>query len=159
MEFEENKTAKPSLMKCPYCGDIIPPLSKVCPSCGQIVEDAGDENDAKKMMSDIDEVCVKYANASIRFYDYILLLIPIIYLIWVIVAIVKITKSNKLYNLFQSLSSKAKTLYGENHKFRSYLSSKTTEIEEMRRKNKKSQIIIYVLIFVDVLLLCVSLIN
>ncbi|MBR7031530.1 MAG: zinc ribbon domain-containing protein [Prevotella sp.] len=156
MEFEESKVSKPTIKKCPYCGELLPPLSKVCPSCGQIVEDSGGD-DVTTMMSEIDTVCAKFANSSIRIYDYILLLIPIVYLIWVIVVIMKIIKSNKLYNAFISLSSKARTLYGANHKFHSYLNSKTTEVEEQKRKNKVSHIIIYVLIFIDILLLCISL--
>lgn len=156
MEFEESKVSKPTIKKCPYCGELLPPLSKVCPSCGQIVEDS-EGGDVTTMMSEIDTVCAKFANSSIRIYDYILLLIPIVYIIWVIVVIMKIIKSNKLYNAFLSLSSKAKTLYGASHKFNSYLNSKTTEVEEQKRKNKVSHIIIYVLIFLDILLLCISL--
>ena len=156
MEIEESKVSKPSIKKCPYCGEILPPLSKVCPSCGQIVDDS-EGDDVTTMMSEIDTVCARFANSSIKIYDYILLLIPIVYLIWVIVVITKIIKSNKLYNKFQSLSSKAKTLYGANHKFHSYIESKTTEVEELKRKSKVSHIIIYILIFVDILLLCISL--
>lgn len=142
MELEERKAAKPSIKKCPYCGELLPPLTKVCPNCGQIVEDSeGDEN-VTTMMSEIDNVCAKFANSSIRFYDYILLLIPIVYLIWVIVVIMKIVKSNKLYNTFQSLSNKAKTQYGANHRFHSYIDSKTTEVEEQKRKSKITHIII-----------------
>lgn len=159
MEIEESKVSKPSIKKCPYCGELLPPLTKVCPSCGQIVEDSEGNEDATTMMAEIDNVCTKYANTSIRLYDYILLLIPLVYLVWVIVVIVKIIKSNKLYNKFLSLKSKAQTLYGANHRFRSYLDSKTTEIERLKQKNKVSHIVIYVLIFIDVLLLCVSLMN
>lgn len=159
MGAEELGTAKPSINKCPYCGEILPPLTKVCPSCGQIVEESDGDYNVNSMMSEIDEVCKKYANATIKFYDYILLLIPVVYLIWIIVVITKILRSNKLYNTFVALSSKAKAQYGANHNFRSYLSSKTTEIEEMKRKNKTSQIILYVFLFIDIALLCVSLMN
>lgn len=159
MEIEESKTYRSTIKKCPYCGESLPTLSRVCPSCGQIVEDSDGDDNATTMMSDLDEICKKYANSSIRIYDYILLLIPVIYLIWIVVVIMKIIKSNRLYNSFLSQSSKAKTQYGDNHKFRSYLSSKTTEIEEMKRKNKTSQIVLYVLLFIDVALLCVSLMN
>ena len=109
------------------------------------------------MMSQIDDVCAKYSGTSIRFYDYILLLIPVVYIVWVFVVIMKIVKSNRLYNDFFSLSAKAQTLYGDNHRFRTYLSSKTTEVERLKSKNKTSHIIIYVLLFVDVVLLSVSL--
>lgn len=159
MEFEDSKISKPSINKCPYCGELLPPLSKVCPSCGQIVEDPDGESNATTMMSEIDDICKKYSNTSIHLYDYILLLIPIIYLVWVVIVILKIIKSNKLYNAFITQSGKVKTLYGDNNKFRSYLSSKTTEIEEIKRKSKTSHIIIYVLMFIDVILLCISLMS
>jgi hypothetical protein len=159
MEVEESKVSKPSIKKCPYCGELLPPLTKVCPSCGQIVEDSEGDEDVTTMMSDIDSVCARYANTSIRFYDYILLLIPLVYLVWVVVVIMKIVKSNKLYNAFLSLKSKAQTLYGANHRFRSYLESKTTEVEQLKRKCKVSHMIIYAVIIIDVLLLCVSLMN
>ena len=48
--------------KCPYCGEILPPLSKVCPSCGQIVDDS-EGDDVTTMMSEIDTVCEKFANS------------------------------------------------------------------------------------------------
>lgn len=156
MEIED-KVSKPTVRKCPFCGELLPPLTNVCPSCGQIVEDQNGENDVNSMMSKIDDVCAKYSGTSIRFYDYILLLIPVVYIVWVFVVIMKIVKSNRLYNDFCSLSAKAKTLYGDNHRFRTYLSSKTTEVERMKSKNKTSHIIIYVLLFVDVVLLSVSL--
>lgn len=159
MEVEEGKVSKPSVKKCPYCGELLPPLSKVCPSCGQIVEDPEAEYNATTMMSEIDDICKKYSNTSIHFYDYILLLIPIIYLVWVVVVILKIIKSTKLYNAFTTQSGQAKALYGDNIKFRSYLTSRTTEIEEIKRKSKTSHIIIYVLIFIDVILLCISLMS
>lgn len=111
------------------------------------------------MMSEIDGIYANYSCNSIRIYDYILLLVPIFYLIWAFVVIKKIIKANRLYNDFMTLSSKALTLYGENYRFRNYLTSKTAEIEEIKRKCKKSHIIIYTLLFVDVLLLCISLAN
>lgn len=159
MEIEERKVSKPSIKKCPYCGELLPPLTKVCPSCGQIVEDSEEENDVTSMMSEIDDVSAEYANTSIRFYDYILLLVPLVYLVWLVVVIMKIVKSNKLYNTFISLRSKAQTLYGANHRFRSYLESKTTKVEQLKRKCKVSHMIIYAIIFIDVLLLCISLMN
>ena len=159
MEVEESKVSKPSIKKCPYCGELLPPLSKVCPSCGQIVDDPEAEDNVTTMMSEIDDICKKYSNTSIHIYDYILLLIPIIYLAWGVIVILKIIKSNKLYNAFITQSGKAKALYGDNNKFRSYLTSKTTEIEEIRRKSKTSHIIIYVLMFIDVILLCISLMS
>ena len=91
MEIDESKVSKPSIRKCPYCGELLPPLSKVCPSCGQIVDDSKGD-DVTTMMSEIDTVCAKFENSSIKIYDYILLLIPIVYLIWVIVVITKIIK-------------------------------------------------------------------
>ncbi len=157
METETNTILKPNVRKCPYCGELLPPLTNVCPSCGQIVEDQNGDNDVNSIMSEIDDVCARISGTSIRIYDYILLLIPIIYIVWIIVVFVKIAKSNRLYNDFCSLRAKAQTLYGDNHRFRTYLSSKTTEIESLRSKNKTSHIIIYIIIFVDVLLLCVSL--
>lgn len=157
MDIEEKKTTKQSIKKCPYCGELLPPLTNVCPSCGQIVENQDGESDVGLMMSKIDGVCARYPGTSIRFYDYILLLIPIVYIVWIIVVITKIVKSNHLYNDFCSLSAKAQTLYGGNYNFRTYLSSKTTEIERVKSKNKTSHIIVYILLFVDVLLLCVSL--
>ncbi|MBR3656146.1 MAG: hypothetical protein IKN58_03125 [Prevotella sp.] len=159
MEIEEETVSKPSIKKCPYCGELLPPLSKVCPSCGQIVEDSEGNSNATTMMSEIDEICKKYANTSIRFYDYILLLIPLVYLVWIIVVIMKIVKSNKLFNTFNALCSEARTIYGENHKFRKFLDSKATEIEELKRKGNVSHIIIYVLLFLDVVLLGFSLMS
>ena len=159
MESEESKTSKPSVKKCPYCGELLPPLSKVCPSCGQIIEDPEGESNATTMMSEIDSVCKQYANTSIHFYDYILLLIPIVYLVWVIVVVMKIIKSNKIYNSFYALCGNAKTTYGDNHRFRTYLDSKTKEVEELKRKGKVSHIIIYVLLFIDLILLSVSLMS
>lgn len=159
MDSFEQESVKRTIKKCPFCGELLPPLSKVCPCCGQIVEDSEGGEDVTTMMSELDKVGSKYMNTSIRFYDYILLLIPLVYLVWVVVVIMKIMKSNRLYNDFLSLSSKAKTIYGDNNRFRSYLSSKSTEIEEAKRKNKTSHIILYVLILIDILLLCVSLMN
>ena len=155
----EQESLKRSIKKCPYCGELLPPLTKVCPSCGQIVEDSEGNEDATTIMAEIDKVCAKFANTTIRIYDYILLLIPIVYLVWVIVVIIKIIRSNKLYNKYLSLSSKAKTIYGDNRRFRSYLDSKTTEIERLKQKNKISHIVVYVLIFIDVILLCISLMS
>ena len=153
----EEKVSKTTVRKCPYCGELLPPLTNVCPSCEQIVENQNSESDVNSMMSEIDDVCTRYSGTSIRFYDYILLLIPVVYIVWVFVVIMKIVKSNRLYNDFCSLSAKAQTLYGGNYNFRTYLSSKTTEVERVRSENKTSHIIIYVLLFVDILLLCVSL--
>lgn len=158
--MEENlqtKDSKTTIRKCPYCGEILPPLTKVCPSCGQIVDET--DGDVTSMMTEIDEVCAMYANKSIRIYDFILLLVPIVYLVWVVIVIMKIVKSNKLYNDFNVLSNRAKTLYGSNSKFRSYINTKTAEIEEYKRKNKKSHILVYALIIIDILLLSVSLSN
>lgn len=158
--MEENlqaKNTKASIRKCPYCGEILPPLSKVCPSCGQIVDET--DGDITSMMTEIDEVCATYANKSIRFYDYILLLVPLAYLVWVVIVILKIKKSNKLYNDFFVLSNRAKTLYGANSKFTAYINTKTAEVEENKRKNKVSHVIVYTLIIIDVLLLSVSLSN
>lgn len=157
METEANNTSKPNVRKCPYCGELLPPLTNVCPSCGQIVENQNGDNDVSSIMSEIDDVCARISGTSIRIYDYILLLIPIIYIVWIIVVFVKIAKSNRLYNEFCSLRAKAQTLYGDNHRFRTYLSSKTTEMENLKSKSKTSHIIIYIIIVVDVLLLGVSL--
>lgn len=159
MELEEGKVSRPSIKKCPYCGEILPPLSNVCPSCGQIVEDSEGNSNATTMMSEIDEICKKYANTSIRFYDYVLLLIPLVYLVWIVVVIMKIVNSNKIYNSFNSLCSKARTTYGDNHRFRVFLDSKTSEIEELKRKGNVSHIIVYVLLFMDVVLLGFSLMS
>lgn len=159
MDTEEVKTSKVAIRKCPYCGESLPPLTKVCPSCGQIVEDEEDNSDVTTIMENIDTVCAKFSKAAIRFYDYLLLLIPVVYLVWFIVAIYKIVNSNRLYNDFISLCSKAQTLYGANHQFRNYLSKKTIEVEELKRKNRTSHIILYIIMFVDVLLLAFSLSN
>lgn len=156
MEEQENRTVRPSIKKCPYCGELLPPLTKVCPSCGQIVEDPVGDNNVTTLMSQIDDVCLKYSKISIRVIDYILLLVPIVYLVWLVVVIGKVMKSNRLYSDFLAISGRAKTLYGDNHRFSTYLSSKTTEIEELNRRNKKSHIILYVLIFIDVVCLCFS---
>ena len=158
MEIEE-KVSKPTVRKCPYCGELLPPLTNVCPSCGQIVEDQKGESDVNSMMSQIDDVCAKYSGTSIRFYDYILLLMPVVYIVWVFVVIMKIMKSNRLYNNSRSLIAKAQTLYGDNHRFHTYLSSKTTEVERVRSKSKTSRIIVYILLLVDVLVLSVSFTN
>lgn len=155
----QTKDSKTTIRKCPYCGDIIPPLTNVCPSCGQIVDEIDGGNDVFSMMTEIDDVCVKYANKSIRFYDYILLLVPIVYLVWGVIVIMKIVKANKLYNDFNVLSNRAKTLYGSNSKFCSYINTKTAEVEENKRKNKILHILVYALIIIDVLLLGVSLSN
>jgi len=157
METEANNTSKPNVRKCPYCGELLPPLTNVCPSCGQIVENQNGDNDVNSIMSEIDDVCARFSGASIRIYDYILLFIPIIYIVWIFVVFVKIAKSNRLNNRFLSLRAKAQTLYGDNHRFRTYLSSKTTEMENLRSKSKTSHIIIYIIIVVDVLLLSLSL--
>lgn len=159
MDTEELKTVRPAIKKCPYCGEVLPPLTKVCPSCGQIAEGSNGHNNVASMMRDINDVCKKYANATIKFYDFILLLTPIIYLLWIIGAIIKIVRSNKLYNTFISLSSQAKLQYGANHDFQSYLSSKTTEIEDMKRKNKTLQVAVYILILIDITLISVYLMN
>ena len=90
--MEENlqtKDSKKTIRKCPYCGEILPPMSKVCPSCGQIVDES-DDDDVMSVMEEIEGLCATYANKSIRFYDYILLLVPIIYLVWVVIVILKI---------------------------------------------------------------------
>ena len=157
MEFEDNSQNKATTRKCPFCGELLPPLSKVCPSCGQIVENSEDDTNVTSFMEEIDSVCTKCANSSIRFYDYILLLIPIVYLIWAIIVIMKIVKSNKTYNAFLALRSKAQTLYGANSKFRSYLSGKTIEMEGLKQSNKIPHIIIYIILALDVILLCISL--
>lgn len=159
MDTEEIKSSKVAIRKCPYCGESLPPLTKVCPSCGQIVEEEGGRSDVVTTMENIDTVCAKFSKTAIRFYDYIFLLIPIVYLIWFIVSIIKIIKSNRLYNDFISLSSKAQTLYGGNHEFRNYLSKKTIEVEELKRKNKTAHIILYIIMLVDILLLVFSLSN
>ena len=158
MEIEE-KVSKSTVRKCPFCGELLPPLTNVCPSCGQIVENQNGESDVNSMMSQIDDVCAKYSETSIHFYDYILLLIPVVYIVWGFVVIMKIMKSYRLYNDFRSLNAKAQTLYGDNHKFSTYLSSKTTEVEIMKSKNTTSHIIIYVLLFIDIVLLSVSLVS
>jgi len=158
MEIEE-KVSKSTVRKCPFCGELLPPLTNVCPSCGQIVENQNGESDVNSMMSQIDDVCAKYSGTSIHFYDYILLLIPVVYIVWGFVVIMKIMKSYRLYNDFRSLNAKAQTLYGDNHKFSTYLSSKTTEVEIMKSKNTTSHIIIYVLLFIDIVLLSVSLVS
>lgn len=157
MELEEKLQAKQTTRKCPFCGELLPPLSKVCPSCGQIVENSEDETDVTSLMEEIDGLCTKYANLAIRIYDYILLLIPIVYLIWVIVVIMKIIKSNRTYNTFMVLRSKAQTMYGDNLKFRSYLSGKVKEMESLKQGNKIPHIIIYVILAIDIFLLCISL--
>ena len=156
---KEGEKKAPSVRKCPYCGDLIPPLTNVCPSCGQIVEDQNGDSDVNTMMANIDRVCNDSSGSSIRVYDYILLLIPIIYLVWVVVVIMKIRKSNRLYDEFHSLCSKAQNLYGDNHKFHEYLTSKTIEMEGQKKKSKTSHMIVYVLLFVDLLLLCGSLVS
>ena len=158
MEIEE-KVSKSTVRKCPFCGELLPPLTNVCPSCGQIVENQNGESDVNSMMSQIDDVCAKYSGTSIHFYDYILLLIPVVYIVWGFVVIMKIMKSYRLYNDFRSLNAKAQTLYGDNHKLSTYLSSKTTEVEIMKSKNTTSHIIIYVLLFIDIVLLSVSLVS
>lgn len=157
METEANKILKPNVRKCPYCGELLSPLTNVCTSCGQIVENQNGENNVNSFMSEFDSLCAKISKTRIHIYDYILLLIPIIYIVWIIVVLMKIIKSNRLYNDFCSLRAKAQTLYGDNHRFRTYLASKTTEIEGLRSKSKTSHIIIYVIIVLDVLLLSVSL--
>lgn len=158
MELEENKS-KSTIRKCPYCGELLPVLSNVCPSCGQIIDNQNGDGDVNSMMTEIDDLCASYSRTTIRLYDYIFLLIPIIYIVWAFVVIKKIMKSNRLYNDFSSIKVKAQTLYGANHRFRSYLGSKTTEVEQLKRKSKVSHMIIYAVIIIDVLLLCVSLMN
>lgn len=157
MDNLEQESLKKTIKKCPFCGEHLPPLSKVCPSCGQIIDDEGEGSDVNTVMSELDGICGSYSNLAIKFYDYILLLIPIVYLIWVVVVIVKIVKSNKRFNEFQVLKSRAQTSYGDNSRFRSYLGSKNTEMEKLRNKNKTSHAIIYVLIILDAILLVFSL--
>lgn len=158
MELEENKL-KSTIRKCPYCGELLPVLSNVCPSCGQIIDNQNGDGDVNSLMTEIDDLCVSYSRTTIRLYDYIFLFIPIIYIVWAFVVVRKIMKSNQLYNDFSSIKTKAQTLYGDNHRFRTYLASKTSEIEGMKGKNKTSHIIIYILLVIDVLLLCISLAN
>ena len=159
MDNLEQESQKRTIKKCPYCGEFLPPLSKVCPSCGQIIEDESDGIDVSTIMSELDETCGSYSKLTIRFYDYILLLIPVVYLIWAIVVIIKIVRSNSKYNDFLVLKSKAQTSYGDNPRFRSYLGNKTTEMERMKSKNKISHAIIYVLIVLDVIFLVFSLMS
>ena len=56
MELEE-KISKPAVRKCPYCGELLPPLTNVCPSCGQIVENQDGESNVNSLKSEIDDVC------------------------------------------------------------------------------------------------------
>lgn len=150
---------KTAIIKCPYCGEVLPPLSKVCPSCNQIVDDQNDVDNVNNMMTEIDTICSIYLNTNIRVYDYIILLIPIVYIVWFFVVFMKIAKSKSLYNDFCSLCSKAQTLYGDNYSFRSYLGHKRSEMQELQKKRRMSHILIYILIFVNILLLGMSLIS
>ena len=145
------------IQKCPICGDFLPPLSKVCPSCGQIIEDEG--SDVSAIMSELEDVCSSYSKLTIRLYDYILLLIPIVYLIWAVVVIVKIARSNSLYSEYLVLNSKAQTSYGENPRFRSYLGNKDIEMNKQRNKNRTSHTIIYALLIIDAILLILNLMS
>ena len=156
-EIQEQESKRRTIKKCPICGEHLLPLSKVCPSCGNIVEDEGAK--VNTVMSELDKICGSYSNLSIRFYDYILLLMPIIYLIWVIIVIVKIVRSNTKYNNFVVLKNKALILYGDNPEFRSYLVHKDTEMEKQRKKNRISHAIIYALIILDAILLVFSLMS
>lgn len=155
--MEEYNDLKVAVIKCPYCGEVLPPLSKVCPSCNQIVDSQNEADNVNNMMTEIDTICSKYLNTNIRVYDYLLLLIPIVYIVWFFVVIMKIMRSKALYNDFCSLSSKAQTLYGDNYSFRSYLGQKRTDMQELMRKSKKSHIIVYIIMSVNILLLVISL--
>ena len=143
--------------KCPICGEHLLPLSRVCPSCGHIVEDEGTK--INTLMSDLDKTCSSYSNLSIKFYDYILLLLPIIYLLWVIIVIIKIVRSNRKFNKYFVLKNQALVLYGDNPEFRSYLVRKESEMEKQRKKNTITHAIIYALIILDAILLVFSLMS
>ena len=143
--------------KCPICGEHLLPLSRVCPSCGHIVEDEGTK--INTLMSDLDKTCSSYSNLSIKFYDYILLLLPIIYLLWVIIVIIKIVRSNRKFNKYFVLKNQALVLYDDNPEFRSYLVRKESEMEKQRKKNTITHAIIYALIILDAILLVFSLMS
>ena len=152
------KQQSTGIVKCPACGEIIPPLTGICPSCGHTISFSNDSKQSTSLLnlkSKLDGLFVQYSKKSITFVDFLILLAPYVFIIWLIYVLWKVRKSKDILAEFNQMISDGKILYGQDNNARSYFSEMEEKMNVAHKKSKKFVVIAYVLVFLD--LYCLTL--
>lgn len=157
----EKQLAK-GVIKCPACGEIVPPLRGVCPSCGHTISFSNKNTQETSLMGlkkQLDDLSIQYSKKSITFVDFILLCIPLVFIVWIFIVLLKIRKAKDIYAEFNNVLSNAFILYGNDNNAKSYLTEVRNKMEKECKKRKIFVIVAYVIVFGDVLSILYSIIN
>lgn len=152
------KQQSTGIIKCPMCGEVVPPLTGVCPACGHTITFSNDSNQSTSLLSlksKLDGLFVQYSKKSITFVDFLILLAPYVFIIWLIYVLWKVRKSKDILAEFNQMISDGKILYGQDNNARSYFSEMEEKMNVAHKKSKKFVVIAYVLVFLD--LYCLTL--
>lgn len=157
----EKQKAK-GIIKCPACGEVIPPLTGLCPSCGHAIsfsKNSSSNTSLFGLKKQLDDLFVQYSKKTITFVDFILLIIPLVFIGWIFVVLWKIRKAKDLYAEFVNVLSSADILYGNDNNAQSYFTEISDKMEKERKKGKMFTIVAYVIVIIDVLGILFSMIN
>ena len=147
------KQQSTGIVKCPACGEIIPPLTGICPSCGHTISFSNDSKQSTSLLNlkeQLDDLLVQYSKKSITFVDFILLFVPYVFMVWMFVILWKIRKSKDIFAEYNNALSNALLLYSNESNAKSYLTDMEAKMKSAHKKNKRYIIIAYVLIFGDI---------
>ena len=146
------------IVKCPACGEMVPPLSGVCPSCGHTISFANNTNQSTSLLNikkQLDDLYVLYSKKAITIVDFLILLAPFVFIVWIVYVLWKVQKSKNLNSEFSEVLSNGKILYGQDPKANSYFAEMEKKMNSANRKNKIYKVIAYVLVLFD--LYCLTL--
>lgn len=152
------KQQSTGIIKCPACGEVIPPLTGICPSCGHTISFSkikSPEISLMELKTQLDDLYLRYSKKKVTFIDILLTgLTPfgtwIFYIFW------KIGKSKDLYAEFDNVISNTILLYGQNNNAQYYLTEIKNKFESAHKKNNVMKIVSYVILFINIILLIIS---
>lgn len=147
------KQQSTGIIKCPACGEIVPPLTGVCPSCGHIISFHSEDTQKTSLLNlkkQLDALFVQYSKKSITFVDYILLFVPIVIIPYMLFLLWKIRKAKNIYAEFNNIRSNAVLLYGNDSTAKSYLAEIGDKMDSAYKKGKVKVVIAYILVFLGI---------
>lgn len=124
--IQKEDAQKEKLIKCPVCGEIIPPMSAVCPSCGHVI----DSSLVKKNQA-LDEYIKKLETSLVKLKEN------------------GVEKYNeKVKAELEGMIRQGTALYGDNEKIKALIAQVETSIikydkryEENRKRKRRNKLI------------------
>ena len=147
------KQKSTGIIKCPACGEIVPPLTGICPSCGHTISFSNDSEQNTSLLNlkeQLDDLLVQYSKKTITVVDFIILFVPYVFMVWMFVILWKIRKSKDIFADYNNALSNALLLYGNDSNAKSYLTDIEAKMEAAHKKNKTYMIIAYILVALDI---------